>query len=84
MNDIRSRVIEILRPYTELQIDASVSDKARILEDLKVNSARVIDIILAVEDAFELVIEEDEDRIRRNDRRARCSGRVKAGGMSSP
>ena len=38
----------------------SVGDSTNILKDLKVNSARLVDIILEFEDAFNIEVE-DED-----------------------
>jgi acyl carrier protein len=59
-------MIEILRLYTK---DKTTLDQAtmetHILEDLKVNSARLVDVIIKCEDVFGITIEDDEaDRIR--------------------
>ena len=59
-------MIDILKLYTK---DASLLIKAtlstHILNDLKVNSARLVDIIIKCEDTFGITIEDDEaDRIR--------------------
>jgi len=59
-------MIDILKLYTK---DASLLVKAtlstHILEDLKVNSARLVDIIIKCEDTFGITIEDDEaDKIR--------------------
>ena len=55
----------ILRAYTK---DPSLLEKAtaetHILKDLKVNSARLVDIIIKCEDVFGTTIDDDEaDRI---------------------
>tara|TARA_Y100000590_G_C15544816_1_gene948463 strand:+ start:872 stop:1120 length:249 start_codon:yes stop_codon:yes gene_type:complete len=59
--EIFKKVIEIVRPYVKSQeaLD-SVNDDTNILEDLKVNSARLVDIILNFEDEFDIEVE-DED-----------------------
>ena len=62
---ITLKVIEILRGYVK---DASLLEKAtaetHILKDLKVNSARLVDIIIKCEDVFGASIDDDEaDRI---------------------
>lgn len=59
--EIFEKVIEIVRPYVKSQeaLD-SVNDDTNILEDLKVNSARLVDIILNFEDEFDIEVE-DED-----------------------
>ncbi len=54
-------MVNILRTYTK---DVSLLDKAtketHILNDLKVNSARLVDVIIKCEDVFEITIEDDE------------------------
>lgn len=58
---IFNKMIEILRSYTK---DPSVLDKAtmetHILNDLKVNSARLVDVIIKCEDVFGITVEDDE------------------------
>ncbi len=59
-------LLEILKLYTK---DTSLLIKANldthILDDLKVNSARLVDIIIKCEDTFGITIEDDEaDQIR--------------------
>jgi len=54
-------MVEILRAYTK---DPSILDKAtmetHILNDLKVNSARLVDVIIKCEDVFGITIEDEE------------------------
>ena len=62
---ITKKVMEILKGYVK---DLSLLDKAttetHILKDLKVNSARLVDIIIKCEDVFGTSIDDDEaDRI---------------------
>ncbi|MCX5853445.1 MAG: acyl carrier protein [Deltaproteobacteria bacterium] len=58
---IFSKMVEILRAYTK---DPSILDKAtmetHILNDLKVNSARLVDVIIKCEDVFGITIEDEE------------------------
>ena len=58
---IFSKMVEILRVYTK---DPSILDKAtmetHILNDLKVNSARLVDVIIKCEDVFGITVEDDE------------------------
>lgn len=58
---IFEKMIEILKAYTK---DASLLDKAtmdtHILNDLKVNSARLVDVIIKCEDTFDVTVEDDE------------------------
>jgi acyl carrier protein len=63
---IFGEMIEILRLYAK---DKTHLDQAtmttHILDDLKVNSARLVDVIIKCEDIFGITIEDDEaDKIR--------------------
>jgi acyl carrier protein len=63
--EITQKVIDILRGYVK---DPSLLEKAtaetHIIKDLKVNSARLVDIIIKCEDVFGATIEDDDaDRI---------------------
>ncbi len=63
---IFAKMIQILKPYVK---DTSLLERAaagtHILDDLKVNSARLVDVIIGCEDAFGITIEDDEaDGIR--------------------
>lgn len=62
---ITQKIIEILKGYVK---DPALLERAtpetHILKDLKVNSARLVDIIIKCEDVFETSIDdEDADRI---------------------
>jgi len=58
---IFNKMIDILRAYTK---DPSLLDKAtkdtHILNDLKINSARLVDVIIKCEDTFSMTVEDDE------------------------
>ena len=65
VEQITLKVIDILRGYVK---DTTLLEKAtqetHILKDLKVNSARLVDIIIKCEDVFGASIDDDEaDRI---------------------
>ena len=59
--EIFAKVVDIVRPFAK---DKEALDGAtmetNILEDLKVNSARLVDVILEFEDEFDIEVE-DED-----------------------
>lgn len=59
--EIFAKVVHIVRPFAK---DKEALDQAtmetNILEDLKVNSARLVDVILEFEDEFDIEVE-DED-----------------------
>ena len=60
-SEIMVTVVKILTPWVKNE-DAlqSVSMETSILDDLKVNSARLVDVVIAFEDEFDIEIE-DED-----------------------
>jgi acyl carrier protein len=59
------KVVKILTPHVKNQAALdSVSDDTNILDDLKVNSARLVDVVLAFEDEFDIEIpDEDVDLV---------------------
>ena len=64
--EILQEMINILKPYIK---DPALLDNAtketHILDDLKVNSARLVDIIIKCEDVFDIEIDDDDaDKIR--------------------
>ena len=63
--EIQERVLKILTPYVkDADALASASATTNILEDLKVNSARLVDVVLAFEDEFDIEIaDEDVDTV---------------------
>lgn len=63
--EVLEKVVEILKPYAkDAQALASVSLKTNILNELKVNSARLVDVVLAFEDTFDIeVADEDADKV---------------------
>jgi acyl carrier protein len=59
--EVMHKVVSILTPYVKnngaLQ---QVSPETHILDDLKVNSARLVDVVLAFEDEFGIEIADDD------------------------
>ena len=63
--EVFEKVVKILTPYVKNQeaLD-SVSMSTHILDELKVNSARLVDVVLEFEDAFDIEIaDEDVDSV---------------------
>lgn len=60
------KVVGILKPFVKNQEAlASVAMETSILKDLKVNSARLVDVVLEIEDAFGIEVADDEaDKVR--------------------
>ena len=59
------KVVEILTPYVkDADALAKVSLESSILSDLRVNSARLVDVVLAFEDVFGIeVADDDADKV---------------------
>jgi len=55
---IYDKVVSVIRPYIKKE-DATISAKSKILEDLGVNSARLVDIVLEFEDQFGIEVEDE-------------------------
>jgi acyl carrier protein len=63
---IFEKVVDILKPYAKDAVAlAGVSPETNILSGLKVNSARLVDVVLAFEDAFGIeVADDDADKVQ--------------------
>lgn len=63
---VMKQIVEIVTPFVKNKSAlASITPETSILDDLKVNSARLVDIVLAFEDAFEIEIDDDDaDKVR--------------------
>jgi acyl carrier protein len=64
-DEIFEQVVKILTPYVKNQeaLDG-VGMSTHILDELKVNSARLVDVVLEFEDAFDIEIaDEDVDSV---------------------
>ncbi len=59
--DILDKVVKILSPYAKnKEALGKVTSETMILKDLEVNSSRLVDIILAFEDTFDIEIADTE------------------------
>jgi acyl carrier protein len=58
--EILGKVVAVLKPYVKNEGALETATGATsILNDLQVNSARLVDIILALEDEFDIEIDDD-------------------------
>lgn len=66
-SEIFETVVKILTPYVKNQEALkNVDQSTHILDDLKVNSARLVDVVLEFEDAFDIEIaDEDVDSVEK-------------------
>ena len=59
--DFISKLKKILEPYVQDQSAfQALSEDTEFIRDLKINSANLVDVILDVEDEFDIRIENDE------------------------
>jgi acyl carrier protein len=60
------KVVTILKPFVKApDALATANMETSILKDLKVNSARLVDVVLEIEDAFEIEVkDEDADKVK--------------------
>lgn len=59
--DVFNKVVEILGKYSKTEISAdNITMETSILDDLKINSARLVDIVLDFEDAFDIEVDDDD------------------------
>jgi acyl carrier protein len=63
---VTKQIIDIIAPFVKNKSAlANITPETSILEDLKVNSARLVDIVLAFEDEFKIEIDdEDADKVK--------------------
>jgi acyl carrier protein len=63
--ELFAKVVEILTPYAKNRTAlAAVTPETNILDELEVNSARLVDVVLAFEDKFDIEIaDEDVDTV---------------------
>ena len=63
--EVREKVVQILTPFVKNEAALkSLTPDTNILNDLKVNSARLVDVVLAFEDTFGIeVADEDADSV---------------------
>ena len=60
----QSKIIErleaIVKPYIQDEVAfANINGETDLLNDLKINSANLVDVILDIEDAFDIEIDDD-------------------------
>jgi acyl carrier protein len=64
--EVIDKVVAILKPFAKNQEAlASVGLETSIMKDLKVNSARLVDVVLEIEERFAITVSDDEaDKVR--------------------
>jgi len=60
-DEVLQKVVDILSKYSKVEIEGnSITMETSILDDLKINSARLVDIVLDFEDAFDIEVDDDD------------------------
>lgn len=58
--EILSSLIEIIKPYVpEEAASVELTEDKHLIEDLKINSAHIIDIVLDIEEKFDIAIDDN-------------------------
>jgi acyl carrier protein len=61
MENIKEQVINILKKYTfNDEVWNGFNDNTSIINDLKINSARIVDIIIDIEEIYHIEITDEE------------------------
>ncbi len=64
--EVLGKVLEILGKYSKTELKPEqITMETTILDDLKINSARLVDIVLDFEDTFNIQVDDsDADKVR--------------------
>ena len=58
--NLKTDLLEIIKPYLPEEIEVNeVSEDKHLINDLKINSAHIVDIVLDIEDKFDIMIDDD-------------------------
>ena len=61
MGELKKEIIDILSNYAfDKKVLTNASEDSKIHKDLKINSARIVDIVLDVEEKYEIEVEDRE------------------------
>ena len=58
--EVKDKFVHLIQPFIREANVAEITEETRLIEDLKVNSARLVDIILETEDTFGISIDDME------------------------
>lgn len=59
-DEVRRVFLEIIKPYLRVQDPSSIVDTSLLVDDLKLNSARFVDVVLETEDRFNISVNDQE------------------------
>jgi acyl carrier protein len=55
---VRDAFLDLIKPYIRIEDRNAISEASLLVDDLKVNSARFVDIILETEDRFKIAVDD--------------------------
>lgn len=65
-DEVRSAFFDLIKTYVRLDDPSVINESSLLIDDLKVNSTRFVDIILETEDRFQISIsDKDMERFER-------------------
>ncbi|NQZ78288.1 MAG: acyl carrier protein [Ekhidna sp.] len=57
---VKTDLIDIIKPYLPEEVmNNEVSEENHLINDLMINSAHIVDIVLDIEDKFDIMIDDD-------------------------
>ena len=57
---VKTDLLEIIKPYLPEDVQITeVSEEKHLINDLRINSAHIVDIVLDIEDKFDIMIDDD-------------------------
>jgi acyl carrier protein len=59
-DEVQKAFVELIRPHVRIPDPRVITDSSLLVDDLKVNSTRFVDIILEAEDRFKIEIGDDD------------------------
>jgi acyl carrier protein len=59
-DDVQKALLELIRPHVRIPDPSVITESSLLVDDLKVNSTRFVDIILEAEDRFKIEIGDDD------------------------
>lgn len=59
-DEIQKAFLELIRPHVRIPDPSVITESSLLVDDLKVNSTRFVDIILEAEDRFKIEIGDDD------------------------
>lgn len=58
--EIYNELLSIISPYIdEKELSSKITEQSDLINDLKINSAHLVDIVLDIEEKFDIMIEDD-------------------------